>query len=151
LIRLYRTEDFEAITRLWFDAQMAAMPKLMARMGYEFDDACEFFRKAVITENQIWVYERDGVPLGFLAIQGEFIDRLYVDPAFHRQGIGQALLEKARQLLPKHMWLYTHVANKMARSFYEKNGFVAEKFGVSPEPESEPDVEYHWRAKPQSK
>ena len=34
----------------------------------------------------------------------------------------------------------------MALSFYEKNDFVAEKFGVSPEPESEPDVEYHWRA-----
>jgi ribosomal protein S18 acetylase RimI-like enzyme len=151
LIRLYRDEDFEPITRLWFDAQKAAMPKLMSRMGYEFDDACEFFRKAVVAENQIWVYERDGVPLGFLAIQGEFIDRLYVDPAYHRQGIGQELLMKARQLLPNHMWLYTHVANKMARAFYEKNGFVAEKFGVSPEPESEPDVEYHWRAKAESK
>ena len=147
IIRLYKPEDFEAITRLWFDAQKAAMPKLMLRMGYEFDDACEFFRKAVVTENQIWVYERDDVRLGFLAIQGEFIDRLYVHPAYHRRGIGQALLEKARQLLPKHMWLYTHVANKMARSFYEKNDFVAEKFGVSPEPESEPDVEYHWRLK----
>ncbi len=66
MIRLYRTEDFEAITRLWFDAQMAAMPKLMARMGYEFDDACEFFRKAVVTENQIWVYERMAFPLAFL-------------------------------------------------------------------------------------
>ncbi len=148
VIRLYKPEDFDDITRLWFEAESAAMPKLMARMGYKLDDAREFFQRAVIPENQIWVYERDGVALGFLAIQGEFIDRLYVDPAYHRQGIGQALLSKARKLLPKHMWLYTHVANKMARAFYEKNGFVAEKFGVSPAPESEPDVEYHWRAKP---
>jgi putative acetyltransferase len=151
IIRLYKPEDFEAITRLWFDAQTAAMPKLMARMVYKFEDACEFFQRVVVTENQIWVYEQDGVPLGFFAIQGEFIDRFYVDPAHHRQGIGQAMLMKARQLLPKHMWLYTHVANKMARAFYEKNGFVAEKFGVSPEPESEPDVEYHWRANPINK
>ena len=147
IIRLYKPEDFEDITRLWFEAETAAMPKLMARMGYKIEDAREYFRNVVVPENQIWVYERDGVPLGFLAIQGEFIDRLYVDPAYHRQGIGYALLMKARQLLPKHMWLYTHVANKMARAFYEKNGFVAEKFGVSPEPESEPDVEYHWRLK----
>jgi ribosomal protein S18 acetylase RimI-like enzyme len=146
IIRLYKTEDFEAITRLWFEAENVAMPKLMARMKYTIEDAREFFLRAVVSENQIWVYERDGVPLGFLAIQGEFIDRLYVEPAYHRQGIGQALLTKARHLLPKHMWLYTHVANKMARAFYEKNGFIAEKFGVSPEPESEPDVEYHWRA-----
>ncbi len=146
IIRLYKPEDFEDITRLWFEAETVAMPKLMARMAHTLEDAREYFLRVVVDENQIWVYELDGTPLGFLAIQAEFIDRLYVDPAYHRQGIGQALLMKARQLLPKHMWLYTHAANKMARSFYEKNDFVAEKFGVSPEPESEPDVEYHWRA-----
>ena len=147
IIRLYRFEDFDEITRLWFEAETVAMPKLMQRMGHTLEDAREYFQRAVVAECQVWVYERDGVPLGFFAIQGELLDRLYVDPAYHRQGIGHALLMKARQLLPKHMWLYTHVANKMARAFYEKNDFVAEKFGVSPEPESEPDVEYHWRAK----
>jgi len=148
IIRLYKPEDFDDITRLWFEAEKVAMPKLMERMGHTLEDAREYFSRVVVTENQVWVYERDGIPLGFLAIQGDFIDRLYVDPAWHRQGIGQALLMKARKLLPKHMWLYTHAENKMARAFYEKNGFVAEKFGVSPEPESEPDVEYHWWANP---
>jgi hypothetical protein len=33
----------------------------------------------------------------------------------------------------------------VARSFYEKQGFVAVYSGVSPPPESEPDVEYRWR------
>ncbi len=147
MIRPYRAEDFEVVTKFWYAAMDVAMPGLKERMGHTLEGAREFFRDVVVTENQIWVYERDGVPLGFLAIQGEFVDRLYVDPAYHRQGIGQALLDKARKLLPKHIWLYTHVANKMARAFYEKNDFVAEKFGVSPAPESEPDVEYHWRAK----
>ena len=145
-IRLYKTEDFEPITRLWFDAQTVAMPDMMARMDYKFDEAQAYFRNVIVLETQIWVYERDGVPLGFIAIQGELIDRLYVHPAYHRQGIGQALLIKARELLPEHIWLYTHVANKMARAFYEKNDFIAEGFGVSPAPESEPDVEYHWRS-----
>ena len=146
-IRLYKTEDFEPITRLWFDAQTVAMPDMMARMDYKFDEAQAYFRNVIVLETQMWVYERDGVPLGFIAIQGELIDRLYVHPAYHRQGIGKALLMKARELLPEHIWLYTHVANKMARAFYEKNDFIAEGFGVSPAPESEPDVEYHWRAK----
>ena len=146
-IRLYKTEDFEPITRLWFDAQTVAMPDMMARMDYKFDEAQAYFRNVIVLETQMWVYECDGVPLGFIAIQGELIDRLYVHPAYHRQGIGQALLVKARELLPEHIWLYTHVANKMARAFYEKNDFIAEGFGVSPAPESEPDVEYHWRAK----
>ena len=78
IIRLYKTEDFDDITRLWFDAETAAMPKLMARMGHTLEDAREYFLRAVVGEDQIWVYERSGVPLGFLAIQGDFIDRLYV-------------------------------------------------------------------------
>jgi hypothetical protein len=28
---------------------------------------------------------------------------------------------------------------------YEGQGFVAVKYGLSPAPESAPDVEYHWR------
>jgi putative acetyltransferase len=148
IIRLYKPEDFVDITRIWFDAEIVAMPKLMERMAHKLEDAREYFQRAVVAECQIWVYEQDGFPLGFFAVRGDFLDRLYVDPAHHRQGIGQALLMKVRQLLPKHIWLYTHAANKMACSFYEKNGFVAEKFGISPEPEAEPDIEYHWRANP---
>ena len=29
--------------------------------------------------------------------------------------------------------------------FYERRGFVATRFGVSPAPESEPDVQYEWK------
>jgi hypothetical protein len=44
-----------------------------------------------------------------------------------------------------HLWLYTFSANAGGRLCYEKNGFVPVRFGVSPAPESEPDVEHHWR------
>lgn len=81
-----------------------------------------------------------------MGINDDFIDYLYVDPDYYRQGIGRALIEHAHKLSPNHLWLYTHVVNTMARGFYGKNGFVALKFGVSPPPELEPDVEYHWRS-----
>lgn len=145
MIRTYNPDDFEKITRLWFDAQVSAMPGLMLRMGYEFEGAQNFFKNVVLLENQIWVYEKGGIPQGFIALQGELIDRLYVAPSAHRCGIGSALLAHARQLQPRHLWLFTHMGNSMARSFYEKNHFVAERFGLSPAPEWEPDVEYHWR------
>lgn len=145
MIRPYREDDFEVITAFWYEAMHVAMPKMMKRMGFELEGVREYFRNAVIPDNQLWVYELDHTPVAFLGIQGDFIDRLYVDPNYHRRRIGQALLDHARTLSPKHLWLYTHLANKMARAFYEKNNFVAEKFGVSPAPESEPDVEYHWR------
>ena len=146
MIRPYREEDFELVAKFWFEGIQAAEPELVQRMGYEFTGAREYF-KTVVAENQMWVYELNSIPVGFIGIQNDYIDRLYVDPNFHRRGIGKALLDHAGTLSPQHLWLKTDQANKLSRPFYEKNGFVATKFGVSPPPESEPDVEYHWYSK----
>ena len=147
MIRPYREDDFEVVTAFWFEAMQVAMPEMMKRMKHNLEDAREFFRNSVVSESELWVYEIDGAPVAFLALADDFVDRLYVDPAHHRRGFGKALLDYAKTLSPNHLWLYTHAANKMARVFYEKNDFIAENFGVSPAPESEPDVEYHWRAR----
>jgi len=147
MIRPYQEDDFEVVTQFWFDAMNVAMPGLAKRLGHTLEDAREFFRTAIAVEDRLWVYEMNDTPVGYLGMQGKFIDRLYVHPAYHRRGIGLALLAHARTISPKHLWLYTHAANSIARVFYEKNGFVAENFGMSPPPESEPDVEYHWRRK----
>ncbi len=146
MIRSYRADDFEVVTKFWHEAQRVAMPELEARMGYMLEDARGYFRRAIAVENQLWVYVLNNIPIGYLGVWDEFIDRLYVDPAYQRRGVGQTLPDHARTLSLKHLWLYTHVANKVARAFYVKNGFIPEKFGVSPPPESEPDVEYHWRS-----
>jgi hypothetical protein len=64
MIRPYREEDFESVARFWFDAVQIAEPELVKRMGYEFEGAREYF-KTVVAENQMWVYEMDGVPRRF--------------------------------------------------------------------------------------
>ena len=70
---------------------------------------------------------------------------MYVRPGAQRGGVGRALLAKARQLSPTGLELHTHQHNDRARRFYETHGFRAVAFGMSPAPENEPDVEYHWR------
>jgi ribosomal protein S18 acetylase RimI-like enzyme len=100
----------------------------------------------ILVNNDVWVAEVDGGPVAFMAMAGDFIDQLYVDPDHQRYGLGKALLAHARLLSPEHLWLYTLQINTNGRAFYEKNGFRPVKFGISPEPESEPDVEYHWDA-----
>jgi putative acetyltransferase len=39
-------------------------------------------------------------PLGFLVMDGEMIDALFVDPAHHGRGVGTFLLEHALSLAP---------------------------------------------------
>jgi ribosomal protein S18 acetylase RimI-like enzyme len=146
VIREYRADDFDAVTILWRISREKSLPEFQQEKGHFFYEDRDYFRNHVLKENRIWVAEVDNRPVAFMAMNKDFIDQLYIHPAYWRQGIGNALLKLARELSPDHVWLYTLQVNVNARAFYEKNGFVAEKFGVSPPPESEPDVEYHWRS-----
>jgi GNAT superfamily N-acetyltransferase len=144
-IREFCEEDFEAVTRLWRAARELAFPDFQREKGHTFAEDCDYFRNVILQNNDIWVAEADGRVAGFLAIAGDFVDQLFVHPDFQRRGVGKGLLDHAKHLSPEHLFLYMCQVNTTGRAFYEKNSFVAVRFGVSPAPESEPDVEYHWR------
>jgi GNAT superfamily N-acetyltransferase len=144
LIRPYISDDFDPITRLWRRAREQALPDFQRRKGHTFAEDQEYFWTVTLMENDLWVAELDEKSVAFMAIGGDFIDQLYVDPDYQRQGLGRGLIEYAKSLSPEHLWLYTLQINTNARAFYEQNGFRPVKFGLSPPPESEPDVEYHW-------
>ncbi len=143
-IRKYQPDDFEPVTKLWRRAREVSLPEFQRAKGYPFEMDCAFFREHILPDNQVWVVEADGRPVAFMAIKDDFIDHLYVLPDCWRMGVGGALLAHARTLSPERLRLFTLQINLNARAFYEKNGFSAYQFGVSPPPESEPDIEYRW-------
>lgn len=145
IIRDYRATDFDSVTILWRVAREKLLPEGQTDTGHTFYEDQDYFRNQILRKNHVWVVELESRPIAFMAMENEFIDQLYVHPDYQRHGIGKTLLDFARKQSPKHLWLYTLQANVNACAFYEKNGFVAEKFGFSPPPENEPDVEYHWR------
>jgi ribosomal protein S18 acetylase RimI-like enzyme len=144
-IRDYHPEDFDAVTILWRISREKSLPEFQHAKGHFFYEDQDYFREHILKQNKVFVVESDQRPIAFMAIKDEFIDQLYVHPDYQNQGVGKTLLDYARKLSPEHVWLYTLQINLNARVFYEKNGFIAERYGISPPPESEPDVEYHWR------
>lgn len=144
IIREYQVEDFDVVTVLWRISREKSLPEFQLEKGHFFYEDRNYFQNYVLKNNKVWVVEWENRPVAFIAMNKDFVDQLYIDPDYQRRGIGRLLLDFAREQSPEHLWLYTHQVNVQARAFYEKNGFVAEKFGVSPPPESEPDVEYHW-------
>ena len=143
-IRRYEPPDFDAVNDLWRRSRLRAFPDLQARKGHTAEEDREYFRDVVLVRHDVWVVELDGRVAGFLAIAGDFIDQLYVDPDHQRKGLGRALIAHARRLSPSGLRLFTFQINHAGRAFYEGQGFVAARLGVSPPPESEPDVEYRW-------
>ena len=113
-------------------------------MNHSPEDDLDFFTNTLLKECCVWLAIASKGPVGLLAINGDSVEQLYIDPAEQRKGIGSALLDFAKDQSPTRLQLHTHQANIGARRFYEKQGFYAVQFGISPAPENEPDVRYEW-------
>jgi GNAT superfamily N-acetyltransferase len=137
--------DLDEVIELWHTTKKAAYPYLPLEQDRTLEQNSTFFRETLMPRCDVWVAEMAGGLPGFVALKGSYVDRLYVLPSAQRTGIGTALLRHAMALSPAGLELHTHQKNIAARTFYEKHGFVAVRFDISPPPESEPDVEYHWR------
>ena len=146
IIRPYQSEDEIAVVKVWYQAGQAAYSSFLPTwQTFTFEQARVVFRKAIFAECEIWVGTRDKRVVAYLAMNESYLDRLFVDPSAQHQGWGTRFITHAKKLQPHGLELHTHQANRAACEFYEKHGFVAVKLGISPPPESAPDVEYHWR------
>jgi len=137
--------DLDAIIAVWHETKQDAYPYLPLEQGRTEDEDRGFFLGHIAARCSLWVADLDHSIVGFMALDGSYIDRLYVHPSAQRRGAGSALLGRAREISPAGLELHTHQENASARACYEKHGFEASRFGISPPPESAPDVEYHWR------
>ncbi len=146
-VRPLQDADVAATVALWHETRKDTYHFLADERTLTLADSARYFRDVIQPDADLWVAEEGGQLLGYLARKGSYIDRLYVRPSAQRKGVGLALLRKAQELSPGGLELHTHQENAKARRFYEKHGFEAVRFGVSPPPESAPDVEYHWRSR----
>ena len=145
-MRKYEPEDEEQVVAVWHHSGKDAYTYLPWWETFSPEPAHEAFAQRVLPGRDVWVGTADGGTIvAFMALKGSYIDRLYVDPPEQRKGWGARLVTHAKALHPDGLELHTHQENHAARAFYEKHGFQAVKFGMSPPPESIPDVEYHWR------
>lgn len=135
--------DAPAIADIHLTARRVAMPYL-ARPHTD-DQTRAWFATCVCDRPAAWwVARRDGQVIGYMLIDGEDVDHLYVRPDSQGQGVGTALLRKAFSLSPRRVSLVTAQRNTRARAFYEKHGFRATAFTDGDNEEREPDVCYTW-------
>lgn len=73
----------------------------------------------------LWVIaDAADVPLGFLALAGQAIDALFLEPSHRRRGFGRQLVAHAQHLRPGALTVEVNEENESARRFYESLGFV---------------------------
>lgn len=143
-VRPYQPADLAEAVALWRASKQAAFPYVAAQQLYTLKNDTGYFRDVVSQECDVWLAERGGQIVGLLAMRDDLIDQLFVGVGLQRQGVGTALLARARELSPDQLRAYTFQKNDAARRFFEKHGFQIIRAGISPPPENEPDLEYTW-------
>jgi GNAT superfamily N-acetyltransferase len=144
-IRKFEDRDAAAVIGVWFRSGRAVYDFLPDWQSMTLDTAATIFHEGIEPTGQLWVGTLGEEIVAYFALSGSYIARLYVDPEHWRRGWGSRCISYAKMLEPNGLELHTHQQNFAARRLYEKHGFVAVKFGISPPPECAPDVEYHWR------
>lgn len=118
-IRQYTETDLEPVLDSWEAA---------TRLAHEFmtHDFIAQERKNVaeiyLPNTDTWVVEVNGGVKGLIALMGNEVGAMFLQPSNHSQGIGKALLDKAQEL---HGNLEVEVfkTNTIGRRFYSRYGF----------------------------
>jgi GNAT superfamily N-acetyltransferase len=144
-VRRALLRESSAIAELWLRSRRASVPGIPPPIHPD-EDVRTWFRDVVLPDREVWVAETDGVVVGLLVLDGDWVDQLYVEPVRINQGVGSCLLEVAKKQRPTRLRLWTFQANVGARRFYERHGFTAVETTDGDNEEKAPDVRYEWKA-----
>lgn len=120
MIRRYAQGDLEALLDTWYAASQVAHPFLDDEF---FQTERENIPNIYLPMADTFVYEKDGVVVGFIALIGNEVGAIFVHPLHHNQGIGRALMDHARNLRGI-LEVEVFKANRIGRDFYRRYGFA---------------------------
>src|SRR5215204_2199451 len=109
-IRPFRDEDGAATAEVWHRSGLAAYTYLPTWQALTIEHARRVFHEVIRARCAIWVGTLDEQIVGYLALNGSYLDRLYVDPGEWRQGWGTHFVELAKTRSPRGLELHTHQA-----------------------------------------
>ncbi|GAB3120687.1 GNAT family N-acetyltransferase [Novispirillum itersonii] len=127
-IRRCGPEDFPRLLDIWYQATCQGHPFLSPE---QIAQQYALVRDHYMPVAELWAAEtEDGVIVGFIALLDSLIGGLFVDPVFHRCGIGTRLIQHARSLRGT-LSLGVYAQNEDARRLYGRLGF--REVGRSPQ------------------
>lgn len=125
LLRNYSDTDLAAVLSSWKNTQKIAHPFLSEDFqAQELINIQELY----LPNADTWVVEEDHVVVGFIALIGNEIGGLFLQPTHHGKKLGKLMIDKA-QALHGNLVVDVFEKNAVGRTFYNKYGFkqVGEK------------------------
>ena len=118
-IRQYNHSDLAAVLSSWESATRLAHPFMTDEfIAQERKNVAEIY----LPNTDTWVVESDGDVKGFIALMGNEVGAIFLQPEYHGQGAGKALMDKA-QAIHGDLEVEVFKENSIGRKFYARYGF----------------------------
>lgn len=139
MIRELRKADIIKVAGIWLDTNIKAhnfIPAQYWESNYELV-------KEMLSHAEVYVYESNGEIQGFIGLNGEYIEGIFVCDELQSQGIGKLMLDFIKESRTE-LSLNVYQKNTRAIHFYQKEGFEIQSEGLD-EATGEKDYVMTWQ------
>ena len=119
MIRKLQKVDINRVADIWLKTNMKAhffIPEQYWISNYEFV-------KEMLPQAEVYVYDDDKMIQGFIGINDEYIEGIFVSDEMQSRGIGKILLDYIKDKKDR-LQLKVYQKNVRAMSFYQREGFT---------------------------
>ena len=119
MIRKMQNIDINRVADIWLKTNLKAhyfIPEQYWKSNYELV-------KEMMSQSEVYVYEDDKMIQGFIGINDEYIEGIFVSDEMQSRGIGKMLLDYIKDKKDR-LQLKVYQKNVRAMSFYQREGFT---------------------------
>ena len=125
MVRELRKDDINKVADIWLNTNIKAhsfIPEQYWKSNFELV-------KELLLQATVYVYEDDNEIQGFIGLNDEYIEGIFVSDKMQSQGIGEILLNYAKGRRSK-LLLNVYQKNTRAISFYQREEFIIQYGGL---------------------
>lgn len=118
MIRVLEEKDVDIVAKIWLETNIKAHDFIASSYWKEHYEMV----KDMFLQAEVYVYEIEKEIMGFIGLDKEYIEGIFVLDQYQKRGIGKALLNhvKAKN---EHLSLNVYQKNLNAILFYQREGF----------------------------
>lgn len=121
MIRVLEEKDVDTVAKIWLETNIKTHDFIASNYWKEHYEII----KDMFLQAEIYVYEIEKEIMGFIGLDKEYIEGIFVLNQYQKRGIGKALLNhvKAKK---EHLSLNVYQKNLNAILFYQREGFCVQ-------------------------
>ena len=143
MIRKLQKADINRVADIWLDTNLKSHSFIPAKY---WKDNFELV-KGMLSQAEVYIYENNQKIYGFIGLNDEYIEGIFVSDEMQSQCIGKILINYVKDKRKK-LFLNVYQKNTRAISFYQREGFEIQCNGID-EATGERDYVMAWQRKRQ--